>query len=100
MNGTAQGLICHSAQIAGLTLLTGRASLVIQARDSWWGRVESCPRSLDCALQRREFCPAGSHACGPCLQQFVEDGHGHCVQRKWSSAGKCVWATGRPAGSA
>ncbi|XP_075762165.1 neural proliferation differentiation and control protein 1 [Pelodiscus sinensis] len=50
--------------------------------------VESCPRSLDCALQRREFCPAGSHACGPCLQQFVEDGHGHCVQRKWSSAGR------------
>ncbi|KAH1179234.1 hypothetical protein KIL84_021817 [Mauremys mutica] len=48
---------------------------------------ESCPRSLDCTLQRREFCPPGSHACGPCLPQFVEDEHGRCVQRKWSSTG-------------
>ncbi|XP_024065948.1 neural proliferation differentiation and control protein 1 [Terrapene carolina triunguis] len=49
---------------------------------------ESCPRSLDCTLQRREFCPPGSHACGPCLPQFVEDEHGRCVQRKWSSTGR------------
>uniref|UniRef100_A0A8C8REM3 Neural proliferation, differentiation and control 1 n=1 Tax=Pelusios castaneus TaxID=367368 RepID=A0A8C8REM3_9SAUR len=49
---------------------------------------ESCPRSLDCTLQRRELCPLGSHACGPCLQQFVEDEHGRCVQRKWSSTGR------------
>ncbi|XP_043386373.1 neural proliferation differentiation and control protein 1 isoform X2 [Chelonia mydas] len=49
---------------------------------------ESCPRSLDCTLQRREFCPPGSQACGPCLPQFVEDEHGRCVQRKWSSTGR------------
>uniref|UniRef100_A0A8B9S386 Neural proliferation, differentiation and control 1 n=1 Tax=Apteryx owenii TaxID=8824 RepID=A0A8B9S386_APTOW len=49
--------------------------------------VESCPRSLDCTLQRRELCPPGSHACGPCLQQFVEDDHGRCVQKKHSPSG-------------
>ncbi|NWW80817.1 NPDC1 protein, partial [Climacteris rufus] len=38
----------------------------------------SCPRSLDCALQRREFCPPGSGACGPCLPPFQEDDHGRC----------------------
>ncbi|NXV09391.1 NPDC1 protein, partial [Cettia cetti] len=38
----------------------------------------SCPRSLDCALQRREFCPPGSGACGPCLPPFQEDDRGHC----------------------
>ncbi|NXB85654.1 NPDC1 protein, partial [Vidua chalybeata] len=37
-----------------------------------------CPRSLDCALQRREFCPPGSGACGPCLPPFQEDDRGHC----------------------
>ncbi|NWT05430.1 NPDC1 protein, partial [Mionectes macconnelli] len=44
----------------------------------------SCPRSLDCALQRREFCPPGSGACGPCLPPFQEDDHGHCVQKQFS----------------
>ncbi|NXR31192.1 NPDC1 protein, partial [Zosterops hypoxanthus] len=44
----------------------------------------SCPRSLDCALQRREFCPPGSGACGPCLPPFQEDDHGHCVQKQLS----------------
>ncbi|NXT07498.1 NPDC1 protein, partial [Prunella fulvescens] len=38
----------------------------------------SCPRSLDCALQRREFCPPGSGACGPCLPPFQEDDRGRC----------------------
>uniref|UniRef100_A0A8C6JP93 Uncharacterized protein n=1 Tax=Melopsittacus undulatus TaxID=13146 RepID=A0A8C6JP93_MELUD len=42
----------------------------------------SCPRSLDCALQRREFCPPGSGACGPCLASFQEDEHGRCVQKQ------------------
>ncbi|NWZ82450.1 NPDC1 protein, partial [Poecile atricapillus] len=47
----------------------------------------SCPRSLDCALQRREFCPPGSGACGPCLPPFQEDDHGRCVQKQLSPSG-------------
>ncbi|NXN22977.1 NPDC1 protein, partial [Nycticryphes semicollaris] len=47
----------------------------------------SCPRSLDCALQRREFCPPGSGACGPCLPTFQEDDHGRCVQKQLSPSG-------------
>ncbi|NXJ95643.1 NPDC1 protein, partial [Corythaixoides concolor] len=47
----------------------------------------SCPRSLDCALQRREFCPPGSGACGPCLAPFQEDNHGRCVQKQLSPSG-------------
>uniref|UniRef100_A0A8C0VT08 Neural proliferation, differentiation and control 1 n=1 Tax=Cyanistes caeruleus TaxID=156563 RepID=A0A8C0VT08_CYACU len=50
----------------------------------------SCPRSLDCALQRREFCPPGSGACGPCLPPFQEDDHGRCVQKQLSPSGKCT----------
>ncbi|NXH64631.1 NPDC1 protein, partial [Rhabdornis inornatus] len=49
----------------------------------------SCPRSLDCALQRREFCPPGSGACGPCLPPFQEDDHGRCVQKQLSPNGSC-----------
>ncbi|XP_049638540.1 neural proliferation differentiation and control protein 1 [Suncus etruscus] len=41
----------------------------------------TCPRSLDCALQRRARCPPGAHMCGPCLDPFQEDGHGVCVPR-------------------
>ncbi|NWY51163.1 NPDC1 protein, partial [Chionis minor] len=48
----------------------------------------SCPRSLDCALQRREFCPPGSGACGPCLAPFQEDDHGRCVQKQLSPSGR------------
>ncbi|KAL2297911.1 hypothetical protein Nmel_016866 [Mimus melanotis] len=48
----------------------------------------SCPRSLDCALQRREFCPPGSGACGPCLPPFQEDEHGRCVQKQLSPNGR------------
>ncbi|NWX61135.1 NPDC1 protein, partial [Promerops cafer] len=44
----------------------------------------SCPRSLDCALQRREFCSPGSGACGPCLPPFQEDSRGRCVQKQLS----------------
>uniref|UniRef100_U3JQU5 Uncharacterized protein n=1 Tax=Ficedula albicollis TaxID=59894 RepID=U3JQU5_FICAL len=50
----------------------------------------SCPRSLDCALQRREFCPPGSGACGPCLPPFQEDGRGRCVQKQLSPSGRCT----------
>ncbi|NXL67595.1 NPDC1 protein, partial [Chordeiles acutipennis] len=48
----------------------------------------SCPRSLDCALQRREFCPPGSGACGPCLFPFQEDDHGRCVQKQLAPSGR------------
>ncbi|XP_044295677.1 neural proliferation differentiation and control protein 1 [Varanus komodoensis] len=51
---------------------------------------ESCPRSLDCTLQRRQFCPPGSHACGPCLPQFVDDGHGRCIARTHASGGRAT----------
>ncbi|NXL01868.1 NPDC1 protein, partial [Mesembrinibis cayennensis] len=47
-----------------------------------------CPRSLDCALQRREFCPPGSGACGPCLPPFQEDDRGRCVQKQLSPRGR------------
>ncbi|NXW56193.1 NPDC1 protein, partial [Eurystomus gularis] len=48
----------------------------------------SCPRSLDCALQRREFCPPGSGACGPCLPSFQEDNRGQCVKKQLSLSGR------------
>ncbi|XP_075295671.1 neural proliferation differentiation and control protein 1 isoform X2 [Opisthocomus hoazin] len=51
-------------------------------------RAASCPRSLDCALQRREFCPPGSGACGPCLHPFQEDGRGRCVQKQLAPSGR------------
>ncbi|XP_070587401.1 neural proliferation differentiation and control protein 1-like [Erythrolamprus reginae] len=48
-----------------------------------WGLLDKpgglCPRHLDCTLQRRQECPPGSHACGPCLPHFVEDGEGRCL---------------------
>ncbi|NWU99727.1 NPDC1 protein, partial [Upupa epops] len=47
-----------------------------------------CPRSLDCALQRREFCPPGSGACGPCLPSFQEDTRGRCVQKQVTPSGR------------
>ncbi|XP_063000583.1 neural proliferation differentiation and control protein 1 [Elgaria multicarinata webbii] len=50
--------------------------------------IESCPRSLDCTLQRRQFCPPKSHACGPCLPQFVDDGHGKCIAKTQVSHGR------------
>ncbi|XP_010562942.1 PREDICTED: neural proliferation differentiation and control protein 1 [Haliaeetus leucocephalus] len=48
----------------------------------------SCPRSLDCALQRREFCPPGSGTCGPCLPPFREDNRGRCIQKQLSPSGQ------------
>ncbi|NWX42548.1 NPDC1 protein, partial [Steatornis caripensis] len=48
----------------------------------------SCPRSLDCALQRREFCLPGSGACGPCLPPFQEDARGRCVPKQLSPSGR------------
>lgn len=59
--------------------------LVRGALDS---QPELCPRRLDCTLQRREVCPPGSHTCGPCLDQFGEDGHGNCVPQKRVPSGR------------
>ncbi|XP_074871689.1 neural proliferation differentiation and control protein 1 [Carettochelys insculpta] len=72
----------------GALLLPGMVLAACLLRRGAGTPVESCPRSLDCTLQRREFCPPGSHTCGPCLQQFVEDEHGRCIQRKWFSTGR------------
>ncbi|NXK80380.1 NPDC1 protein, partial [Amazona guildingii] len=52
-----------------------------------------CPRSLDCALQRREFCPPGSGACGPCLASFQEDEHGRCVPKQLPTSGRTSVST-------
>ncbi|XP_061459932.1 neural proliferation differentiation and control protein 1 [Rhineura floridana] len=52
--------------------------------------TESCPRSLDCTLQRREFCLPGSFTCGPCLPQFVEDGHGKCISKRRAANGQAA----------
>ncbi|KAA0717040.1 Neural proliferation differentiation and control protein 1 [Triplophysa tibetana] len=41
-----------------------------------------CPRSLDCARERRHFCLPGSSYCGPCLDPFVENKRGKCVARR------------------
>ncbi|XP_070587544.1 neural proliferation differentiation and control protein 1-like, partial [Erythrolamprus reginae] len=56
--------------------VTGRAQATPARFAPTWGL---CPRHLDCTLQRRQECPPGSHACGRCLPQFVEDGEGRCV---------------------
>ncbi|KAM6431088.1 neural proliferation differentiation and control protein 1 [Liasis olivaceus] len=57
-----------------------------------WGLLASpgelCPRHLDCTLQRRKLCRLGSHACGPCLPQFVEDGEGKCVAKTRAPKGQ------------
>nr|XP_060613290.1 neural proliferation differentiation and control protein 1 isoform X1 [Anolis sagrei ordinatus] len=45
------------------------------------GPFDSCPRNLDCTLQRREFCLPGSGTCGPCLPQFTEDAEGRCTPK-------------------
>ncbi|XP_063172252.1 neural proliferation differentiation and control protein 1 isoform X2 [Candoia aspera] len=56
-----------------------------------WGLLagpgELCPRHLDCTLQRRTQCQLGSHACGPCLPQFVEDRDGKCVAQTQAPKG-------------
>nr|XP_034958400.1 neural proliferation differentiation and control protein 1-like [Zootoca vivipara] len=53
-----------------------------------WGLLKSCPRRLECALLRREFCLPGSYACGPCLSRFVEDGDGQCVPKARPAGGR------------
>lgn len=43
--------------------------------------AEKCPQ-LDCAHEKRHFCPPGSSHCGPCLTSFEENEEGRCVVRK------------------
>ncbi|NXX63623.1 NPDC1 protein, partial [Scopus umbretta] len=47
-----------------------------------------CPRNLDCALKRREFCLLGSGTCGPCLPTFQEDDRGLCIEKQLSPSGR------------
>uniref|UniRef100_UPI00398F275E neural proliferation differentiation and control protein 1-like n=1 Tax=Pristiophorus japonicus TaxID=55135 RepID=UPI00398F275E len=48
----------------------------------------TCPKKLDCVLQRRESCTSGSDSCGSCFPQFVEDGKGNCVENSIKQHGK------------
>lgn len=50
--------------------------------------VGHCPRSLDCARERRHFCQPGSSHCGPCLDPFVENKRGKCVVRRRNHSGE------------
>ncbi|XP_051954799.1 neural proliferation differentiation and control protein 1-like isoform X2 [Xyrauchen texanus] len=50
--------------------------------------VGHCPRSLDCARERRHFCQPGSSHCGPCLDPFVENKRGKCVVRRRNHSAK------------
>uniref|UniRef100_A0A670YIB6 Neural proliferation, differentiation and control 1 n=1 Tax=Pseudonaja textilis TaxID=8673 RepID=A0A670YIB6_PSETE len=63
-------------------------SFLFVAQRKLTGLQGLCPRHLDCTLQRRKECPLGSHACGSCLPQFVEDREGRCVARKAAPEGK------------
>ncbi|XP_053329451.1 neural proliferation differentiation and control protein 1 [Spea bombifrons] len=49
--------------------------------------VDHC-RKIDCTLERREYCPSGSHVCGPCLQGFEESRDGKCQEAPQSPKGK------------
>nr|XP_021136769.1 neural proliferation differentiation and control protein 1 isoform X3 [Columba livia] len=77
---------CPWGAVGGLRHSQGL--LVAVASSSEQLKAASCPRSLDCALQRREFCPPGSGACGPCLASYQEDDHGRCVQKQLSPSGR------------
>ncbi|XP_035248194.1 neural proliferation differentiation and control protein 1a isoform X1 [Anguilla anguilla] len=44
--------------------------------------ADKCPGSLDCAREKRHFCPPGSTHCGPCLTPLEENEEGQCVVRK------------------
>uniref|UniRef100_A0A673LM48 Neural proliferation, differentiation and control, 1b n=1 Tax=Sinocyclocheilus rhinocerous TaxID=307959 RepID=A0A673LM48_9TELE len=50
--------------------------------------VGHCPRSLDCARERRHFCQPGSSHCGPCLDPFLENKRGKCVIRRRNHPGE------------
>ncbi|XP_052448891.1 neural proliferation differentiation and control protein 1-like isoform X2 [Carassius gibelio] len=64
------------------SLLTEAFLITIIAVGAAMAVVEHCPRSLDCARERRHFCQPGSSHCGPCLDPFVENRRGKCVIRR------------------
>uniref|UniRef100_J3S960 Neural proliferation differentiation and control protein 1-like n=1 Tax=Crotalus adamanteus TaxID=8729 RepID=J3S960_CROAD len=76
----------------GAPLLPPLLLLLLLPPPGAWGLLatpgELCPRHLDCTLQRRKECPLGSHACGPCLPQFFEDGEGRCVTKTGAPKGQ------------
>ncbi|XP_067294996.1 neural proliferation differentiation and control protein 1 isoform X3 [Pseudorasbora parva] len=67
---------------ASLTLLTEAFLITTVALSAAMAVVGHCPRSLDCAQERRHFCQPGSSHCGPCLDPFVENKRGKCVVRR------------------
>ncbi|XP_038637672.1 neural proliferation differentiation and control protein 1-like isoform X1 [Scyliorhinus canicula] len=62
------GRSCRALLLGALALLLSPAAA-------------TCPRNLDCTMQRRETCTLGLDKCGPCLSQFVEDKKGNCVEK-------------------
>ncbi|MEE6504934.1 hypothetical protein FKM82_005382 [Ascaphus truei] len=54
--------------------------------------VDSCPKKIDCALQRRAYCSPGSTVCGPCLLGFEDANDGKCQKKAYSSTGKATVA--------
>uniref|UniRef100_A0A8C1X611 Neural proliferation, differentiation and control, 1b n=1 Tax=Cyprinus carpio TaxID=7962 RepID=A0A8C1X611_CYPCA len=64
------------------SLLTEAFLITTVAVSAAMAVVGHCPRSLDCARERRHFCQPGSSHCGPCLDPFVENKRGKCVIRR------------------
>ncbi|XP_023687289.1 neural proliferation differentiation and control protein 1a [Paramormyrops kingsleyae] len=70
-----------SERRAGASLLHGLLCAVL-AVSSASARVKRCPEPLDCAIQKRQFCPPGASHCGPCLTPLVENSKGICINWK------------------
>ncbi|XP_048876438.1 neural proliferation differentiation and control protein 1a [Brienomyrus brachyistius] len=66
---------------AGASLLAGLLCAVL-AVSSAIARGKRCPEPLDCAIQKRQFCPLGGSHCGPCLTPLVENSKGICINWK------------------
>ncbi|XP_016377422.1 neural proliferation differentiation and control protein 1-like [Sinocyclocheilus rhinocerous] len=64
------------------SLLTEAFLITTVAVSAAMAVVGHCPRSLDCARERRHFCQPSSSHCGPCLDPFVENKRGKCVIRR------------------
>ncbi|XP_077096969.1 neural proliferation differentiation and control protein 1 [Siphateles boraxobius] len=70
------------------SLLTEAFLITTVAVSSAMAVVGHCPRSLDCARERRHFCQPGSSHCGPCLDPFMENKRGKCVVRRRNHSAK------------
>ncbi|KTG06217.1 hypothetical protein cypCar_00005765 [Cyprinus carpio] len=70
------------------SLLTEAFLITTVAVSAAMAVVGHCPRSLDCARERRHFCQPGSSHCGPCLDPFVENKRGKCVIRRQYQPGE------------